>query len=229
MAVPGSVVGVGKLVTPGGASGPVGQQGPTGPTGPQGPTGPTGPAGSAVLADPTQNGLLRKTSGNTTDFVDGTNNYQPLSGITIPWTGVSGKPSTFPPAAHASTHNPGAADPLSFPAWTAYTAGVSAGAGTVTSVSNTSAYLQLGKLVFFRLNLTITNIGSASGAMYVNLPVATKANNTITFREGAVAGVVFALVFSTGSTTAQIIRYDNNNPTWANNFTITATGSYEAA
>jgi hypothetical protein len=64
MAVPGSVVGVGKLITPGGQTGPKGD---------------AGTAANVPLADITQNGLLRKTSGNTTDFTDGTNNYQPLA------------------------------------------------------------------------------------------------------------------------------------------------------
>ena len=69
MAVPGSVVGVGKLITPGGQ---------------QGPKGDAGTAANVPLADITQNGLLRKTSGNTTDFTDGTNNYQPLAAAIQP-------------------------------------------------------------------------------------------------------------------------------------------------
>ena len=64
MATPGQVIGVGKLITPGGKQGPKGD------------------AGTAVpLADVTQNGLLRQISGLTTDFVDGSNhcqNLQPL-------------------------------------------------------------------------------------------------------------------------------------------------------
>jgi hypothetical protein len=64
MAVPGSVVGVGKLITPGGQ---------------QGPKGDAGTAANVPLADITQNGLLRQNTGKTTDFVDGTNNCQPLA------------------------------------------------------------------------------------------------------------------------------------------------------
>jgi phage baseplate assembly protein W len=52
---------------------------PQGIQGPQGLQGPTGPAGATPpLADVTQNGLLRRISGLTTDFVDGTNNCQGL-------------------------------------------------------------------------------------------------------------------------------------------------------
>lgn len=35
----------------------------------------------------------------------------------VPWGGVSGKPATFPPSAHAPTHNLGGSDPVS-PDWT---------------------------------------------------------------------------------------------------------------
>src|SRR5215471_3628451 len=38
-------------------------------------------AGQLTLADTTQNGMLRKVSGSTGDFVDGTNNCQPLAPI----------------------------------------------------------------------------------------------------------------------------------------------------
>lgn len=62
-----------------GVPGSTGPQGPTGPIGPTGPQGPQGPAGALPpLADATQDGLLRKVSGNTTDFVDGTNHCQNL-------------------------------------------------------------------------------------------------------------------------------------------------------
>ena len=82
-ATPGTVVSSGALITPGGAQGPIGAQGAAstvqGPQGPQGPTGPQGPAGATPpLADATQDGLLRKVSGLTTDFVDGTNYCQPI-------------------------------------------------------------------------------------------------------------------------------------------------------
>jgi len=147
MAIPGSTVNVGRLVTPSGAQGPQGVIGSTGGTGPTGPTGATGPpsvttttsvftvppigatttvnvanpswivigellyvstaggttsAGALQVtaingntitllnpnppsvippADSTQAGLLNQVSGNTTDFVDGTNHSQALSPV----------------------------------------------------------------------------------------------------------------------------------------------------
>jgi microcystin-dependent protein len=70
----------GTLVTPGGAQGPSGSVAP--------------------VADSTQNGLLKKVSGLSTDFVDGTNNCQNLlnavfpSGMVMDFAGASA-PSGF--------------------------------------------------------------------------------------------------------------------------------------
>ena len=59
MAIPGQIVGTGKLITPGGQPGPKGD---------------AGSLINAPLADATQNGYLRQVSGLSTDYVDGTNN-----------------------------------------------------------------------------------------------------------------------------------------------------------
>jgi hypothetical protein len=63
IAVPGLVVPSSSLISPGGAQGLQGLQGTT------------------ALASSTQSGLLQQTSGNTTDFIDGTNNSQPLQPV----------------------------------------------------------------------------------------------------------------------------------------------------
>jgi microcystin-dependent protein len=135
-AVPGSVVSIGSLYSPGGAQGIPGATGPTGATGTAGTTGPAGtaatiaagttstlapgsnatvsnsgsssaavfnfgiPAGQTgaqgpqgnpgvnTLATTSANGLLKQISGNTTDFVDGTNSCQnlvaALAGLLVP-------------------------------------------------------------------------------------------------------------------------------------------------
>ena len=61
---------------PPGSTGPPGQTGSTGPTGPSGPMGPVGPAGPV--------GSI-------------------AAGSTIPWTQITGKPTTYPPASHEHT------------------------------------------------------------------------------------------------------------------------------
>src|SRR6267378_2977839 len=94
---------IGNITGPPGTTGP---QGPTGPAstvpGPQGPTGATGPPGptavsgdagntamlgsdsklyvpATALATTTKIGSINKLTGNTTDFLDGTNTFQPLA------------------------------------------------------------------------------------------------------------------------------------------------------
>jgi Collagen triple helix repeat (20 copies) len=88
-----------------GATGPAGPQGDTGPAGPQGsqgiqgpqgaqgiqgpqgPQGPQGEPGVTSLATTSANGLLKAISGNTSDFVDGTNNCRSLADTLFPaWT-----------------------------------------------------------------------------------------------------------------------------------------------
>lgn len=64
MATPGQIIGVGKLITPGGAPGPKGD-----------------PGSAIPLADNTQNGLLKQVSGNVTDYVGGDNVCHPLAAL----------------------------------------------------------------------------------------------------------------------------------------------------
>jgi len=70
----------------GSGTGPAGPQGPPGPAGPTGPTGPTGPQGPTG-ADST---------------VPGPTGPQGATGLpgTTSWTGITDKPSTFPPSTH---------------------------------------------------------------------------------------------------------------------------------
>jgi Collagen triple helix repeat (20 copies) len=81
-----------------GPTGPTGNQGATGPTGPPGPTAVSGDAGNTAmlgsdsrlyvpataLAITTKQGSIVKLSGLTTDFLDGTNNFQNLAGAVQP-------------------------------------------------------------------------------------------------------------------------------------------------
>lgn len=93
-----------------GSTGPQGNPGATGSQGPQGPVGPTGPPGPTVvsadagntavlgtdskilvpatpLATTIKAGSIRQLTGLTTDFLDGTNNFQNLQGAIIPIIG----------------------------------------------------------------------------------------------------------------------------------------------
>ena len=81
-----------------GPTGPTGNQGATGPIGPPGPTAVSGDAGNTAmlgsdsrlyvpataLATTTKQGSINKLSGNTSDFLDGTNAFQSLQGAVQP-------------------------------------------------------------------------------------------------------------------------------------------------
>lgn len=95
-----------------GPAGPTGPQGPqgiqgetglTGPTGPAGPTGPQGPQGIQGIQGPA--GADGTGSGDMTKAVyDTTNNGKVDTAEVaeaVAWTGVTGKPATFPPSAHS--------------------------------------------------------------------------------------------------------------------------------
>src|SRR4029077_3959199 len=77
--------------TPGatGPQGPKGDKGDTGATGPQGPQGPSGSGTGDMLKSVYDNS-------GTAGIVD--------AAESVPWTGVTGKPSTFAPSAHGTTH-----------------------------------------------------------------------------------------------------------------------------
>src|SRR4029077_17038657 len=85
--------------TPGatGPQGPKGDKGDTGATGPQGPQGPSGSGTGDMLKSVYDNS-------GTTGIVD--------AAESVPWTGVTGKPATFSPSAHAATHLSAGSDPI---------------------------------------------------------------------------------------------------------------------
>jgi hypothetical protein len=66
--------------------------------------------------------------------------------------------------------SPLAAIASAFGAWTSYTPTVSAGSGSFTAASATGAYLQIGKLVFFRQQITITTVGTGATNVQATLP-----------------------------------------------------------
>lgn len=60
-------------------------------------------------------------------------------------------------------------------AWTSYTPTLSSQSGALSSATATGAYIQIGKLVFVRIHVTITTNGTAAGSIVAGLPVAAKA------------------------------------------------------
>jgi len=128
-------------VGPQGPTGPAGAQGVAGPTGPQGATGPAGPQGSIGATGPAgpqgpagvgdmQKSVYAPGSGQSnTNLVDhaqyadaatsatnATNATTATTANAAPWSGITGKPATFPPSLHGSTHNLGGTDAIA-PDW----------------------------------------------------------------------------------------------------------------
>jgi hypothetical protein len=114
-------------------------------------------------------------------------------------------------------------------AWTAYTPTITAVAGTITTVSATGRYLQLGKIVFVQVKITITTNGSGATAVKASLPVACNTSNLyiISGRENALVGKMLQGEISTASG-IRICNYDNTYPGADGNVLI-MTGVYEAA
>ena len=56
-------------------------------------------------------------------------------------------------------------------AWTTHTPTVTASSGTITSYTATARYCQIGSVVFYRVKVVLTNIGTSSGSLQITLPV----------------------------------------------------------
>lgn len=116
-------------------------------------------------------------------------------------------------------------------AWTNFTATVTAGSGTFTTVSGTVRYIQMGKTVFFSAQITITTNGTAASSVVCTLPVAvSSALNTYigTGRADAVSGKALEVKMNGGTSNMTIFNYDNTYP-GASGEVLRVGGSYEAA
>jgi len=66
--------------------------------------------------------------------------------------------------------------PIDLDAWTAYTPTVTAVVGSLTTVSASGAYCQIGKICFVRFAISITANGTGSTALKMSLPFAQSAS-----------------------------------------------------
>lgn len=112
-------------------------------------------------------------------------------------------------------------------AWSSFTPTITAGSGTFTTVSSTIFWKQLGKVVFVRGRVTVTNAGTASGGINLTLPVAantTSATSVIAGKEISTTGKM--LSGSIGGVLT-LAYYDTTSPIATGN-QIEFGGSYEA-
>lgn len=107
----------------------------------------------------------------------------------------------------ACSSDPGAA-------WATYTPTLAAGTGTFTSASASGRWLQIGKILFIQVGVTITTNGSAANTVTLTLPNSLTAAGSyaIVGRELVVAGKQLQGFTAGSSGTLTIVNYDNSYP-----------------
>jgi hypothetical protein len=116
-------------------------------------------------------------------------------------------------------------------AWTSYTPTVSATSGTLTTTSTTGRYLQIGKTVYFTAQVTLTNVGTASGRISLGLPKTAGASSYVVagVERQSTGNAITGLVGS-GGTTALIDGYSGLTPNMiVNGYVLLIGGVYESA
>ena len=99
-------------------------------------------------------------------------------------------------------------------AWTAYTPTVTAGTGSLTTVSATGYYYATGKLCIVRAHINLTNNGTGSGVLNCTMPFTAinDKNQVGNFREQVVTGKQGTVNLTLNTATAGLRYYDNTYP-----------------
>lgn len=112
--------------------------------------------------------------------------------------------------------------------WTAWSPTITAETGTFSGVSSAGRYINAGKIVHWSLVVTITNAGTAAGAVRIGLPV-TSASATAYLGNGRSANSGKALqVFTASASQASVLTYDNVTAITTGHILLLS-GTYEAA
>lgn len=122
-------------------------------------------------------------------------------------------------------------DPLfagDFGAWSTHTPTVTAETGSFGSASGSTRYFQLGKLVIFSTAITITDAGTASGAVYFTLPVASSASGVGPQGAGRESTAGTMLQVASSVTGTFVLTYSNGSAIGSGR-TLNLWGTYEAA
>ena len=116
-------------------------------------------------------------------------------------------------------------------AWTAWTPTVSSGTGTITTSTVTSAtYIQVGKIVIARFDVTINNVGTGGGNLRLTTPVTPKTDSQYhgAAREIVLNGSMLWVGFESSTTLISMRKYDNTS-FLINNARIIGGITFEAA
>ena len=113
-------------------------------------------------------------------------------------------------------------------AWTSYTPVVTATAGTITGYTALGIFKQIGKTINVQMQLTITNVGSASGYIVSTLPVASvgSMSQALSGREVGTTGNAISGIIAGGNVR---ISYYNNLFPGGTGSQLNLGGTYEAA
>jgi hypothetical protein len=95
--------------------------------------------------------------------------------------------------------------------YTTYTPAVSASTGSFTSASCTSRYLRFGNMVHWYGKVTITTVGTASGTIRMDPPVAKYAGANIVGTGEETAAVGFPIFIILTGTTSEILQSNYNS------------------
>lgn len=115
-------------------------------------------------------------------------------------------------------------DPSYLSAWTAYTPTVTAQTGSFTTVNATGKYIEIGKIVHFNYEITLTNIGTATGYVRITLPKTPKDSyfpclSVISYPYLGAAYVSRGYIY--------MWKYDQNTAILGNGIKLYVSGTYE--
>jgi hypothetical protein len=98
-------------------------------------------------------------------------------------------------------------------AWISYTPTVTSSSGSITSYTSEGRYQRIGKTCLVTVTVSITNVGTASGAMIVTLPFTSKGSVGVAYmgtgRESNVTGNGMTVINNPNSNTASVFQYNN--------------------
>jgi hypothetical protein len=112
--------------------------------------------------------------------------------------------------------------------WTSFTPTITSQGGTPTTVTATSKYAQIDKVVIYQIRIEIGNAGTASGHILIDLPVAHESGTfsngyAVEYQNTGESGTVIQL------SSAPYIRNYNFSTWWASGNKVMATLIYKAA
>lgn len=107
-----------------------------------------------------------------------------------------------------------------------WTPTITASSGTFTATSATGNYTRIGRMMHIAVKITITTVGTASGALISSLPLISSTSDCVMFgREINNTGNSCQGTITNGTTQVNIQRYDNQSIIGAGNI-IVISGSY---